>query len=95
MRRTIFTLLPALLIVLLAALPASAQGVRNLSADELKQRLDQPRRLVLVDTRTNPEYRQGHISGAINIAPDQFDNLTALLPKDQNVPLVFYCRGFD
>ncbi len=95
MRSRILTLLPALLIVLLAALPAQAQGVRNLSAEELKERLDQPRRIEVVDTRTTSEYRQGHISGAINITPDQFDNLLALLPQDQNTPLVFYCRGYD
>jgi rhodanese-related sulfurtransferase len=96
--RSSLKIIPALLacaLLLFSAAGAGAQMVRNLSTDELKERLDQPRRIVVVDTRTTREYRQGHISGAITITPEQFENLPALLPEDKNVPLVFYCRGYD
>lgn len=88
----------ALCLLLLFSASASAMALRDLSADELKQRLDQPRRIVVVDTRTEQEFRQGHISGAINItsqASNQFQDIARLLPENKDVPLVFYCRGYD
>ena len=90
----------ALLVGLLLTAPGTllARGLNDLSADELKQRLNQPRRIVVVDTRTIQEYRQGHISGAINISSqdsDQFQRVAHLLPENKDVPLVFYCRGYD
>lgn len=90
--------LTACLLLLVAAGSVLARGINDLSADELKQRLDQPRRIVVVDTRTAQEYRQGHISGAINISSqdsDQFQRIAPLLPENKDVPLVFYCRGMD
>ncbi|MFH7320181.1 rhodanese-like domain-containing protein [Desulfurivibrio sp. D14AmB] len=86
------------LLLMTTAAAAMAQGIRDLSVDELKQRLDQPRRIVVVDTRTAQEYRQGHISGAINISSpesDQFQRMAHLLPENKDIPLVFYCRGYD
>ncbi len=91
-------IIPVLLVsvlVLTMAVGAQAQGIKNLSAEELKGRLDQPGKIVVVDTRTVGEYRQGHISGAVNIPPESFDRIAVHLPKERNVPLVFYCRGYD
>jgi len=50
--------------------------------------------MLIVDTRGEYEYRQGHIPGAINIPQEQFDNIEALMPKDKDMQIVFYCRGF-
>ncbi|ADH84918.1 Rhodanese domain protein [Desulfurivibrio alkaliphilus AHT 2] len=99
MRYKFFTILLATSICLLLAATAGARAwISDLSTEELKQRMDEPRRIVVVDTRTEQEYRQGHISGAINIssqASNQFQDIARLLPDDKEVPLVFYCRGFD
>ncbi len=85
----------SLLLLLVTVAGARAKGVPDLSAEELKARMEQPRRILVVDTRTSQEYRQGHITRAINIPPEQFEQLPTLLPANKNVPLVFYCRGFD
>lgn len=69
--------------------------IRDLSAEELRQRLDQ---VVVVDVRSAQEYSQKHIRGAINIssqASHQFRAISSLLPDDKKTPLVFYCRNYN
>lgn len=99
MRSKVFTILLACSCVLLLAATAGARAwISDLTTEELKQRLDDPRKIVVVDTRTEQEYRQGHISGAINIssqASNQFEDIARLLPENKETPLVFYCRGYD
>ncbi len=95
MPQKIVALILALSLLLPLAGAATAGEIPNISAEELKARLNQPRQLMVIDVRTNQEYRQGHISGAINIPPDQFEQIASLLPSDKNIPLVFYCRGYD
>ena len=70
-----------------------ARPVGALSADALKRLIDANSPLVLVDTRTEYEFRKGRIPGAVNIPPHRFDSLASLLPPDKDVHLVFYCRG--
>jgi rhodanese-related sulfurtransferase len=67
--------------------------VRNVSVDQLKKIIDEKEVLVLVDTRTEYEYRKGRIPGAVSIPPEKFDVLATLLPEDKNVHIIFYCRG--
>ena len=70
-----------------------ARPVGTLSADQLKKLIDANSSLLLVDTRTEYEFRKGRIPGAVNIPPYRFDALAALLPPDKGVHLIFYCRG--
>jgi predicted sulfurtransferase len=71
-----------------------SQDLKRLSAEELKKMIDEGPKMLIVDTRGEYEYRQGHIPGAINIPQEQFDNIEALMPKDKDMQIVFYCRGF-
>ncbi len=82
----------AAILVSCATAPPS-RPVKNITTDQLKRLLDEHAVLLLVDTRTEYEYRKGHIPGAVLISPDKFDVLATLLPQDKNVHLVFYCRG--
>jgi phage shock protein E len=49
--------------------------------------------MIIIDTRSNAEFQTGHVSGAINIPPEQFmAGLPAALngvPKDEQV--IVYC----
>ncbi len=83
----------ALLVSCASAPPPSARPVENLSVDQLKGLLDRNALLFLVDTRTEYEYKKGHIPGAVNIPPYKFDAIGTLLPPDKGLHLVFYCRG--
>jgi hypothetical protein len=53
-----------------------------------------PADVTIVDSRPKrAKYDKGHIPMAINIPTTQFDKMTALLPKDKNALLIFYCGG--
>jgi rhodanese-related sulfurtransferase len=62
----------------------------------VKEAIDTKSEMVLVDSRPREgKYDQGHIPGAISIPDTHFDKMTNLLPVKKDMPLVFYCGGFD
>ncbi|MCK8817017.1 hypothetical protein MWH28_06480 [Natroniella sulfidigena] len=48
---------------------------------------------VVVDSRPEGRYDEGHINGAINIPDGQFEESAHLLPDDKEKKLIFYCGG--
>jgi rhodanese-related sulfurtransferase/DNA-binding transcriptional ArsR family regulator len=66
------------------------ERVEQLSALELEQRLTRGE-VVLLDVRPEPEYRAGHIAGAVSAPLDELPRVAAKLPKRRDV--VAYCRG--
>jgi phage shock protein E len=89
MRIRIF-LIVALLLTSAAAW-AQNSNFNNLTAEEVKKRIDQ--KVLIVDARTEKEYRQAHIPTAINIPPSQYTLIRKYLPQDKSLPIIFYCRG--
>jgi rhodanese-related sulfurtransferase len=83
--------------LLLTSVTALAQNynIPNLTVDEVKKQIDQPGKVLLVDTRTEEEYSQAHILTAVNIPPKQFTSIGKHLPQDKNLPIIFYCRGYS
>jgi rhodanese-related sulfurtransferase len=65
-------------------------GVEQIAADELQARLAKGSVIVL-DVRPEPEYRAGHIPGALSAPLDSLDAMAARLPKRRVI--VAYCRG--
>lgn len=47
----------------------------------------------IVDVRSNEEYTNGHVPGAVNIPYDAIQAHAGLLPADTDAPLVLYCRS--
>jgi len=72
---------------------ASAENFKNINADELKRMMDKKTKMLLVDTRTVAEHREGHIPTAVNIPPEKVEVIATLLPKNKKTLAVFYCRG--
>jgi len=66
---------------------------RVIEAEELKKMMDEKTPFLLVDNRSEYEYRDARIPGAINIPQQKFRFLEELLPKDKTFLIVFYCRG--
>jgi rhodanese-related sulfurtransferase/DNA-binding transcriptional ArsR family regulator len=64
--------------------------VEQLTARELSVRLERGD-LVVLDVRPEPEYRAGHIAGAISAPLDGLASLAGTLPRRRDV--VAYCRG--
>jgi len=48
---------------------------------------------LLVDVRSEEEFAEGHLDGAINIEWDQTDALIAAIGPDKQRQVVFYCRS--
>ena len=67
-------------------------GYTDLSAIELKSRMDSGENLLLINSLSDLEYNEGHIPGSINIPFHQLAT-SELLPEDKSTPLVTYCLG--
>ena len=65
-------------------------GVEQVAADELEQRLAKGTVIVL-DVRPEPEFRAGHIPGALSAPLDSLPQVAAKLPRRREI--VAYCRG--
>lgn len=51
--------------------------------------------VLLIDVRTEEEYREGHVNGALNIPLQEMiaGNLGILSDRERNTPLHLYCRS--
>ncbi len=65
-------------------------GVEQVAADELEERLKKGTVIVL-DVRPEPEFRAGHIPGALSAPLDSLEQVAAKLPRRREI--VAYCRG--
>jgi rhodanese-related sulfurtransferase len=66
--------------------------VATISRAELQQKLERGDKFTLVETLAPASYQHAHLPGAINLPPDKFDQLAALLP-DKNADIVVYCAS--
>jgi rhodanese-related sulfurtransferase len=65
-------------------------GVEQIAAEELEERLKKGTVIVL-DVRPEPEFRAGHIPGALSAPLDSLEQLATKLPRRREI--VAYCRG--
>jgi rhodanese-related sulfurtransferase len=62
-----------------------------MQASELLQRIQSNRAPVIVDPRSEIEFKRGHIPGAINTPVRKLLLSGSRLPKDRNVEMVIAC----
>lgn len=62
-------------------------GIKQITAREL----DQKKGMTVLDTRTDKDYKQGHIPGSIHIELSEIGNKAKKLRKDKD--LVVYCQN--
>lgn len=75
----------------LAKLPA---GVTEIKTGELQALLDKKTDLLVIDARPEGRYAQSHLPGAVSISVEKLEReQAAILPKDKEKLLVFYCGG--
>ena len=65
----------------------SRLGIKQITARELGQM----KGMTVLDTRTDKEYKQGHIPGAIHVELSEVGNKAKKLRKDKD--LVVYCQN--
>ena len=70
--------------------PTEASQVRRITDDELVQKMDSGKNLLVVDTRETFDYVNGHIKGAISV-PLQTILDKAWTPPSDVAEIVFYC----
>ena len=76
----------------LAKLP---EGVTEIKTEELYKMLQDHVPMVLADARPAMRYNQGHLPGAMSIpVPMLKEQKEAVLPKDKDELIVFYCGGY-
>ena len=92
-----------LLSILLAMLVLTACGENkenkqeaiymNITAQEAKKIMDTEQDYIILDTRTQEEYDEGHIPGAIVISHEEIKEKAESVLKDKNQLILVYCRS--
>ena len=65
--------------------------METISREELKEKLEGAKGLILVDTMAEMYYRHSHLPGAINLPADQVGELAPDLLPDKDAEIVVYC----
>jgi rhodanese-related sulfurtransferase len=94
MKKLILFLLTAMLLTGCGQTNQAQEAVyMNITAEEAKQIMDREEGYIILDTRTQAEYDEGHIPGAIVIPHDEItDRAEEELPHKDQLLLV-YCRS--
>jgi len=67
--------------------------VKEMSVDEVKQRLDRGEKIMLVDVREESEFAKDHLPGAIHLGKGVIERDIQARVPDLNAALVLYCGG--
>jgi len=67
--------------------------VREADFREVKKRLDNREKMVLVDVREDNEWARGHLPGAIHLGKGVIERDIERAIPDKNAVLVLYCGG--
>ena len=71
-----------------------ASDTLPISQQELLSALDKGvENIVILDVRSQDEYNEGHVPGAINVSYDNVEAELGQLTKYQNSKIVVYCRS--
>jgi rhodanese-related sulfurtransferase len=67
--------------------------ITEIDRDELKQKLDHPKRSILVEALPPEHFHKLHLPGAINIPVAQIRSEAPELIPNKDVEVVVYCAG--
>ena len=65
----------------------------NITAEQAKEIMDTQKGYVILDTRTQAEYDEGHIPGAIVISHEEVLEKAESVLTDKNQLILVYCRS--
>ena len=66
---------------------------RKISAEEAKKILDENAGAILLDVRTEAEFKDAHIRGAIQLPLNEIEKKAAEKLPDKNAVILVYCRS--
>ena len=94
MKKLILFLLTAMLLTGCGQTNQAQEAVyMNITAEEAKQIMDSEAGYIILDTRTQAEYDEGHIPGAIVISHDEITEKAEEVLTDKNQLILVYCRS--
>jgi len=82
----------ALVVITFFVLPnlMMTSAATDISQNDFINNYKSRKKFVLLDVRTQQEFNQGHIKGAININHSDVGSQLGLIPKDKDI--ILYCR---
>ena len=95
MKKLIFLLLAVILFTACGQAKENDQGAVyvNITAEEAKQIMDTEEGYIILDVRTQEEYDQGHIPGAIVISHEEITEKAEDVLTDKDQLILVYCRS--
>ena len=66
----------------------------TITRDELKRKIDQGDKFLLVETLPPETYHHAHLPGAFNLPPDQVSQRAEALLPDKSAEIIVYCGSF-
>ena len=95
MKKLIFLLLAVMLLTACGQDKENDQGAVyvNITAEEAKQIMDSEEGYIILDVRTQEEYDQGHIPGAIVISHEEIEEKAEEVLTDKDQLILVYCRS--
>ena len=64
-----------------------------ISQEKAKEMMEENNNYIILDVRTDWEYKMGHIAGAINIPNEEIGHQEIEELPDKNQPILVYCRS--
>ena len=95
MKKLVFLLLAVMLLTACGQDKENNQGAVyvNITAEEAKQIMDSEEGYIILDVRTQEEYDQGHIPGAIVISHEEIEEKAEEVLTDKDQLILVYCRS--
>ena len=95
MKKLIFLLLAVMLLTACGQDKENNQGAAylNITAEEAKQIMDSEEGYIILDVRTQEEYDEGHIPGAIVISHEEIAEKAEEVLTDKEQLILVYCRS--
>ena len=95
MMKLIFLLLAVMLLTACGQDKENNQGAAylNITAEEAKQIMDSEEGYIILDVRTQEEYNQGHIPGAIVISHEEIAEKAEKKLTEKDQLILVYCRS--
>jgi len=95
MKKLIFLLLAVMMLTACGQDKENDQGAIyvNITAEEAKRIMDSEEGYIILDVRTQEEYDEGHIPGAIVISHEEIGEKAEEVLTDKNQLILVYCRS--
>ena len=95
MKKLIFLLLAVMMLTACGQDKENDQGAIyvNITAEEAKQIMDSEEGYIILDVRTQEEYDEGHIPGAIVISHEEITEKAEEVLTDKDQLILVYCRS--